>query len=194
MHKYLAITITILAILISITAPVYSESLWKDAKADALSDKRAAKVGDVITIIIMESAASSQAASTDASKNAKSDISPGVGPLLEKIPGLTYSGSDSIKGSGSTTRSTTFNARMSATIKKINDNGTLEIEGTRLIQTNKEKQEIKLTGTIRQQDIATDNTIQSTAIANATIIHMGSGPIGGRQKEGIITKIIRILF
>ena len=147
-----------------------------------------------MTVIIEESAVSSQRASTDAKKDSSLKAGPGVGPLLKHIPLFEYSGGDNIKASGSSTRSSAFVTRMSAVVTKVCDNGNLEIEGTRFVETNREKAEVKLTGTIRRQDITPDNTISSAFIANAQITHTGSGPVGSRQKEGLISKIFRILF
>jgi flagellar L-ring protein precursor FlgH len=184
-------------VLAALAAGACAESLWKDSKsapAAMYSDKKACKVGDIVTIVIVESATSSQQASTDTSKNSELESGPGVGPLLEKIPLFKYSGGDSMKAAGSTSRTSKFTAKMTAVVTKIDESGNLEIEGTRLVQTNKEKEEIKLTGKVRPQDIDTDNTVLSTYIANAAITHLGSGPIGSRQKEGLISKIFKILF
>lgn len=192
MYKIVVITLALLAV---IGTSVAAESLWVSAKSGSVySDKKAAKVGDIITIIIEESAVSSQQASTDTKKDSKLSTGPGIGPLLKKIPLLEYSGGDSIKASGTTTRSSNFATRMSAVVTKVLENGNLEIEGTRFVETNKEKEQVKLTGMVRKQDIQPDNTVLSAFVANATITHMGSGPIGSRQKEGLISKIFKILF
>jgi len=194
MYKIYTITCIVL---LTAAGSVGAESLWTDAKTPTGSmyaDKKAIKVGDIVTIIIEESAVSSQQASTDAKKNSSLNTGPGIGPWLQNIPLFKYSGGDSIKASGSTTRSSAFTTRMSAVVTKVLENGNLEIEGTRFVETNKEKEQVKLTGTIRRQDIAPDNTVLSAFVANAQITHMGSGPIGSRQKEGIISKIFKILF
>lgn len=197
MYKFIAISLIIVAI---IGGAAYAESLWPDTQnpgdstPSLYADKKAYKVGDVVTIIIEEAAVSSQKASTDTSKESSLKAGPGVGPLLDKIKLFKYSGGDSMAASGTTMRSSAFTTRMSAVVTKVLDNGNLEIEGTRLVATNKEKDEIKLTGMIRKQDIQTDNTVLSECIANAQITHVGSGPIGSRQKEGVISKIFKVLF
>jgi flagellar L-ring protein precursor FlgH len=174
---------------------VCGESLWVSDKAESsYADKRAVKVGDILTVIIVESAVSTQQASTDTKKDSSLGVGPGVGPLLQEIPRFEYGGGDSSKASGSTTRSMKFMTRMTVTVTALEPNGNLVVEGSRLVQTNKEKEEIKLKGTVRPQDVGVDNTILSTCIADASITHVGSGPIGARQKEGIISKIFRILF
>jgi len=158
-------TTTLVAALGLCVFSAQAESLWSaDKAAGTFADKRATKVGDILTIIIVESAVSTQQASTDTKKDSKIETGPGVGPLLERIPFFNYSG------------------------------GNLQIEGTRLVQTNAEKEEVKLTGTVRAQDVAPDNTVMSTYIADAKITHSGSGPVGSRQREGLIGRIFRILF
>lgn len=194
MYKIFIITCIILAFAIGAAS---AESLWSEAKTPTgsmYSDKKASKIGDIVTIIIEESAVSSQRASTDAKKDSSLKAGPGVGPLLKAIPLFEYSGGDNVKASGSTTRSSAFVTRMTAAITKVCENGNLEIEGTRMVETNKEKAEVKLTGTIRKQDISPDNTIPSAYIANAQITHVGNGPIGSRQKEGLISRIFKILL
>ena len=192
MYRSIAVSLTLCAVL---CGAALAESLFQaNSTASIYSDRKAVKVGDVLTVVIVESATSTSTASTDAKKDTKTEVSPGVGPWIKNIPGFQYSGGDQLKASGSTSRATTFTARMTVTVKKINANGNFEIEGTRFVQTNREKEEIKLTGTVRPQDIATDNTVLSSSIADAKITHTGSGPIGSRQKEGLVTRILRILF
>ncbi len=193
MYRFLLFSIA-LVVLAGLT-PVAAESLYPtDNPKPMYADKKAYKVGDVVTVIIVESATSSSSASTEAKKDSKLQAGPGVGPLLEKIPLFNYSGGDQIKADGATTRTSKFVARMTAKVVKIDENGNLEIEGTKTVQTNKENEEIKLMGTVRPQDVQPDNTVVSTAMADAKITHTGTGPVGSRQKEGLISKIFKILF
>ncbi|MCL5105767.1 MAG: flagellar basal body L-ring protein FlgH [Armatimonadetes bacterium] len=195
MYKILLLTLTVMLLMSVSMMELRAESLWLSATSkSAYADKRASKVGDTVTVIIEESAVSTQQAATDTKKDTSLSNKPGVGPLLNKVPAFSYSGGDSVKAQGSTTRSMKFVSKMTATVTRVEPNGNLVIEGSRLVQTNKEKEEIKLKGTVRPQDIALDNTVLSTSIANAAITHAGSGPVGSRQKEGIISRIFKILF
>jgi flagellar L-ring protein FlgH len=192
MYRFTSLTLTLL-----ILAPVtgHSESLWQPQSANSpYADKRASKVGDILTVIIVESTTASSSASTDASKDSNSQINAGEGPLLSNVPVISWGGGDSMSASGTTSRTSKFVANITATVKKVNESGNLEIEGVRTVQTNKEKEEIHLTGTIRREDITSDNSVLSTYVANASITYVGNGPIGGRQKEGLLSKIFRIFF
>lgn len=187
--------IAIILIVIFSAGCAFGESLWPEKKTDSdCADKKAHKVGDIVTIVIAESSTSAQQASTDAKKESELKAGPGVGPLLEKLPLFEYEGGDSMKASGQTSRSSKFTARISAKVTKVQENGNLEIEGVKFVQTNTDKEEIKLTGVIRPNDIAPDNTVLSTYIADARITNTGSGPVSSRQKEGLISRLFRILF
>jgi flagellar L-ring protein precursor FlgH len=190
--RIFAVTLTVL---VATCVPGYAESLWQPQSANSpFSDKRAAKVGDIVTVIIVESATATSSASTDAKKDSKSQINAGQGPILSNVPAITWGGGDSMAASGTTSRTSKFVGKVSATVKKVRDNGDLEIEATRTVQTNKEKEEICLTGTVRRADIAADNSILSTYVADASITYIGNGPIGSRQKEGLLSKVFRIFF
>jgi flagellar L-ring protein FlgH len=192
MYMFTSLTL-MLVILASVSG--HSESLWQPQAANSVySDKRAAKVGDIVTVIIVESATATSSASTDAKKDSKSQINAGEGPILGNVPLIKWGGGDSMAASGATSRTSKFVAKITATVTKVDENGNLQIEGVRAVQTNKEKEEIHLSGTVRKADIASDNSILSTYIANASITYVGNGPIGSRQKEGLLSKIFRIFF
>ena len=86
-------------------SPTAGESLWPaDENKSVCADRKAHKVGDVLTVVIVESATSSSSASTETSKDSKLQAGPGTGPVLDKIPLLKLSGGDQMKADGSTTR------------------------------------------------------------------------------------------
>jgi len=194
MSRLIVIAVVSLAVMGTVLSAVAAESLWTDDSKSLYTDKKAASVGDLLTIIIVESAASSQQATTDAKKSSGLSNEPGIGPFLKNLPMMSYGLSDNMKANGSTSRTSTLSAKITVKVTKIDENGNLEIEGTRFVQTNREKAEMKLTGTVRPQDVSVDNTILSTYIANARIAYQGSGPIGDRQKEGLITKLLHWIF
>ncbi len=173
---------------------VLCESLWTDQKEPLYADLRAAKAGDIVTVLVVESATSTQKATTDTSRNSKFDVGPGLGKIFNNIPAVGYGGTSTSKGEGTTARQSNLITKITATITDVLPSGNLVIKGERDIKTNEENQKVTLTGVIRPNDIAPDNTIASTSIADAKIELTGQGPIGARQKEGIFTRIIRFLF
>lgn len=189
-----ALTIICAIALCAACAGASAESLWTDGSKSMTEDRRARAVGDILTVIVVESAVSSHKASTDWSKEVELGSDKGIGPLIERLPQFAFSGNQGSQATGSTSRSSNLVAKITVKVTKVLPNGNLEIEGAREVQTNKEKQSIVLTGTVRQEDVSSDNSVLSTYIADAKITHTGTGTIGARMKEGIITRIFRILF
>jgi flagellar L-ring protein precursor FlgH len=68
------------------------------------------------------------------------------------------------------------------------------VEGTRTVGVNAEKQKVVISGIVRPQDIGPDNTISSVYLANASVQVDGKGPIGDRQRKGLISTILHWLF
>jgi flagellar L-ring protein FlgH len=171
-----------------------AESLWKTEKPSILADRKAAKVGDLVTILIVESSSASQQAATAVNGKSKVDAGPGKGPLLNLIPGLKFTGGTDSSSQGSTSRTSNLAARITARVIEVKPNGSLVIEGARDVKANNETQILKITGLVRPDDVAPDNTVQSTFIADAKIEYTGKGPIAERQKPGLVTRIFRLLF
>lgn len=170
-------------------------SLWSGNVPDKLRDRVARQVGDVVTILISEVSSSSYSAGTTASKNDRTDIAKGVGPVLANILPAWGLGADSkVDGRGSTQQTGRFHARMSAVVKEVLPNGTMLVEGTRSITTNKETQTFVLSGLVRVDDVRPDNTIMSESLANATIKVEGKGLIADRTRRGILTRLLDWLF
>jgi flagellar L-ring protein FlgH len=169
-------------------------SLWSDAAADPLRDRVARRPGDIITILINEFSTSSFSAQTNASKNDRTNIQQGIGPLLNLIPALGIGASSTVAGQGQTAQSGRMVARISAMVVEVMPNGQMVIEGTRSVATNKETQTFRLTGIIRPQDVRPDNTILSQHIAQAEIRAEGKGMISDRQRRGILTRLLDWLF
>ena len=189
-----ALTIMVAVVLGVACACASAESLWTNESKSMTADRRARAIGDILTVIVVESAGSSQKASTDWSKEVELGSDNGIGPLIKQLPQFGFSGNQSSQATGSTSRSSNLVAKITVRVKNVLPNGNLEIEGTRDVQTDNEKQSIVLSGTVRQEDVSSDNTVLSTYIADAKITHRGTGTIGARMKEGIITRIFRILF
>jgi flagellar L-ring protein precursor FlgH len=160
-----------------------------------MRDRIAAKEGDVVTIIVSESSSSSFAAQTSTAKTDQNSITKGLGPILGNlIPGLGTGANSATSGQGSTTQTGKFSARLTVVIKKVLPNGLLVIEGSRLVNVNKDTQMIKLSGLIRRDDIRSDNTVLSENIADASITGAGKGAIADRQRRGVLTRILDWLF
>lgn len=173
---------------------VAADSLWKDGARSMYADRKAVKEGDILTVLIYESTTASSRADTKTNKSDSASTKPGVGPLLSMLPEWSLSGKTSSQASGATTRSGSLVGKISVVVKEVLPNGSLRVEGSRIVGVNGEKEKITLTGIVRPEDISADNTLPSTAVAQAEIHYEGKGPVGSKQREGLLTKLLKWLF
>jgi flagellar L-ring protein FlgH len=177
-----------------------SGSLWPANYNGNLyfGDHRAGGMGDLITVKIVEISAASEKATTDTGR--KSDIDagisrffayPGANPSQNVDPAhlITANSTNSFAGTGETTRTGTVTATIAAKVVEVFPNGNLAVEGKREIYVNNEKKEILLQGIVRPKDIASDNSVLSTQVADAKIMLTGIGVVGEKQRPGWLTRI-----
>ena len=180
-------------------------SIWQAASGSMTEDFKARRRGDIVTIVITETASASKAAKTDTSRG--STVNAGIPNFmgLESLGVLKNNFADlsklinasvdsSYKGSGSTSRQENLNATITARVIDVLSNGNLQIEGRRNVKVNNEDQEIILEGTIRPRDIAQNNTIISIYVADARISYAGRGIISDRQSPGWLMNVVDKLW
>ena len=97
-------------------------------------------------------------------------------------------------GSGATTRTGSLSATITARVIDVLPSGNLAIEGKREIVVNNEKKEILLQGIVRQKDIAYDNSVLSTQIADAKVIYTGIGIVGEKQRPGFLARLVDMFW
>lgn len=159
----------------------HADSLYKPGTYKSLtSDLRARQVGDLITVMVYESASATSAANTSAGRDA------GVGIEVQGTPGKRYAGSinanNQTDGRGRTQREGKVLAQITVSIRAITPTGDLIIGGEQLLDINNERQQIKIEGQIRPQDVSDTNVVLSTRIANARISYSGEGDLADKQR------------
>lgn len=180
-------------VLVVCTAVASAASLWSDG-ASMFSDRKARRVGDLLTLIIVERSAASQEAATQMSQDGEVTVGPGLGILRNVVPLISASGEDSSSAGGSTTRGGSLDAKMTTKVVEVYENDVLRIEGRQTIVINNETQEIVVSGLVRSRDVTPENTVLSTYVADAHITFVGAGALGEKQKPGILTRLFDWLF
>ncbi|MFZ0243747.1 MAG: flagellar basal body L-ring protein FlgH [Desulfobacterales bacterium] len=189
-------------------------SLWQDGGvfSDMFDLPKARRVGDIVTIKIVESSTATNQANTlterDSSLSARIDAflglekkyldpdNPGFragrnfNPFGEIKGGMT----SKFDGTGTTSRSGDLTAYITARVTEVLPNGNLMIEGSREVEVNHETQYITLTGVIRTRDVAADNIILSTYISGARITYSGSGVVEERQRPGWMANFLNTVW
>ncbi len=173
----------------------WGESLWNKKSSKSLyTDSKASGIGDILTIIIVETAVADQGASTALDKTTQIEGSNFTGIVEKFFNPFAVEAGDNFQTQGTTKQTQNLRAKITAQIVEILPNGNFVIEGKRSIVVNKDKQVIVLSGIIRPEDITKDNTILSSLISDAQIRYEGEGIIAKRQKPGILTKIFNMIF
>jgi len=143
------------------------------------SDLRPRHVGDLITVMVYESASASTTANTTAGRDAS------VG-WETRLPGKSYSGSlganNQMDGGGRTAREGKVLAQITVAITAITEHGDLVVAGEQLLDINNERQQIRVEGRVRAQDVSDANVVLSTRIANAKISYAGQGDLANLQR------------
>lgn len=168
-------------------------SLWSSSETMPYADSRGRGIGSIVTVIISESAQATQRSTTTTDATGSNEASGGTG-FLQFMPLGTSNTESSYSGSGSTSRSGTLVASITAQVIEELPNGLMRIEGTRRVKINDELQEITIRGLIRSEDIKKNNTIESVHLADAEIMYRGLGAVGRTQRPGIIHRLFHFLF
>ncbi|MEQ1759090.1 MAG: flagellar basal body L-ring protein FlgH [Vicinamibacterales bacterium] len=182
------------------TTPVNGpDSLWM---AGLFGDLRARRVNDLLTINVMESVSAQGSAdsSLDKSSSGKAGVSSFFG-VESKAPSFlnpanlaTFGTDTSFKGGGTTQRSGTLQAVMTARVAEVLPNGDLGIEGVREIDINGDRQIIVVTGVVRAVDVMAGNVVPSTAIGQMRIRYFGRGLIKDNLNPGWLVRVLNKIF
>ncbi|HHT69394.1 MAG TPA: flagellar basal body L-ring protein FlgH [Firmicutes bacterium] len=192
--KKLLCTVVMIITVFAMTGVALAQSLYPTDKASMFEDRKAKRPGDLVTVIIVERATARQNASTSTGKDSEVSVGPGMGVLADLIPLLKVGGGDSFSSDGTTTRGGSLTANVTTRVVEVYPNETMRIEGRQKIMINGEEQEIVITGLIRVRDVAPDNTVLSTFVADAEIAFLGSGVVADKNNPGIITRLFNWLF
>lgn len=151
--------------------------------ADPTRDVRAGEIGDIVTIVVSDTASAVANGVTNTSR--KSPVSSSITGLagftnaagrLSNLAGAT--GNQQLQGQGQTSRNMTISTTVSARVVDVTANGSLVIEGLKHIGINSEKQTILLHGMVRPADLTPANTVTSNQVADLSIQINGKGVIG----------------
>lgn len=189
---------------------VYSNpgSLYSAAETpDLYADNRARRVGDIILVKVVESSKSKSKADTTADKESTSSI--GVAAAFGKnsfgvIPGsssvmsgkvgpnpmLSTSTSSALSATGETKRENYVTATIGARVLQVLPGGVLQIQGAREVRVNEETQYMVVSGLVRAQDVAPDNSVESTQLADSKVEYYGKGVLADKQRPGWLTRLL----
>ena len=176
-----------------------ADSLWsKETAVSLYTDHKAKRVGDIITVIVLESNSASRNSSAKTEK--KSDINASIsdfinpnlaGKVLGKVqsPKLGTTSQSKFEGKGAVNNSGSFNSRFAVRVVDVLPNNNLIIEGVRRTTFSRESQTIILKGTVRPRDVTPLNTVYSYHLADVSIGLKDEGAVSDSLKKGWFSKL-----
>lgn len=172
-------------------------SLWDAREGFRYTNRKAMQVGDLVTILVTESASASNRSSLSTSKEHKVNIEGGPGGgALDFIPllNLDSSAKNELDGSGQVSLSGQISTTLTVQVREIRNDGRLLLEGSRYIELNGEDEQVSLSGLARPEDIRSDNTILSTRLAEVKIHYTGKGAGKSASRPGIVQRVLSWIF
>lgn len=160
------------------------------------TERKASKVGDIVTISLDESfnASKSQSAATGKTDSYAIDLPNG---LMNDILGRSVKSEDyalgttqSFNGTGTASQSNAINGLVSAAVVRLFSNGNLEVMGQKKLTLNNGDEYVRVSGIVRPQDIGVGNIVNSNRLANAQITYIGAGEVADTAKRGWLSKLI----
>jgi flagellar L-ring protein precursor FlgH len=186
------------------TVSYNANSLWRNGSRSFFKDQRAHQVGDVLTVTVNITDQANFANETQRSRAAKDDSgitdfvgSKTLGAQAQKIlPGriLTTDSTSSYDGKGTIQRQESLQTNVAAVVTQVLPNGNLVVEGKQEIRVNFEMRELIVAGIVRPEDIQSDNTIDSTKIAEARIAYGGRGQIMDVQQPRYGSQLMDVVL
>jgi flagellar L-ring protein precursor FlgH len=189
-------------LLLAAAPPAGAQSLWPVDRATERSmfaDRKAARAGDILTVVVAESAAATNTQSKQSSRESSledavnrfffSAAASRLGTHHGELPAASISGKASQSGGGQVNNSQSLTSRAAVLVTDVLPNGNLVIEGVRVVTFSGETQYVVLHGLVRSEDISPANTVLSTNVADARVEFVAEGSLTDAQKRGWLAKL-----
>ncbi len=184
-------------------------SIFGQGDNPLFTDHKAMHVNDIVTIVIQESAKSSQTGSKSLQESDNLNLGGGittyggdnslVNTAVKKLNsvgniGFGAGSENSYKGQGSASKNASFTTTVSARIIKVLENGNYYVHGSREILVDDQKQVVQIAGVIRPYDIDQNNRISSAQVSDAKILYKTEGDIDQSNQRGWGSKIFNAVW
>ena len=164
-------------------------------------------MGDIILVKVVETSKSKSKADTTAKKESGQSLGvkaafgrntigviPGMGgPLTGEIgvdPMLSTTTTSDLSATGETKRENYVTATVGARVLQVLPGGVLQVQGAREIRVNDETQYMVISGLVRAQDVASDNSVESTQLADSKVEYYGKGVLADKQRQGWLSRLL----
>ena len=155
----------------------------------------ARRVGDPLTILLIENTTTTKTASSKTSRDGSGSITPPTaGPLSFLDPNaLKAASQSSFKGDGSAGQTSSFSGTVGVTIAEVRPNGTALVKGEKRLLLSQGQEWIQFSGIVRLSDIDPQNQIRSAQVADARVEYAGNGSIQRASREGWLSRFFNMV-
>jgi flagellar L-ring protein precursor FlgH len=166
-----------------------------DGYAALYEGTRARRVGDPLTIVLVERTAASKSASSKLDSGGGFGITPpSTGPLnLFKPTDASISGKRNFGGTGSTDQANSLSGEVSVTVAAVYPNGTMLVQGQKRVTLNRGDEFVRIRGLVRTIDVDAFNRVPSTRVADAEISYTGKGDVARASRQGWFSRFFQVI-
>lgn len=156
---------------------------------------RARRVGDPVTIVLVERTSASKSASTDLDSGGGFSITPPTTGALNLFnqSDASISGKRGFKGTGAADQSNALSGEVSVTVAAVYPNGTMLVQGQKRVTLNRGDEFVQIKGIVRATDIDANNRIASTRVADARIAYTGKGDVARAARQGWFSRFFQAI-
>lgn len=169
----------------------------KNMSMNLFYDTTARRIGDIITVRLMESATALSSSDTKAVKEQNVEMPPpkvagGDVTKDEKnvLENNVAAGRD-FKGSGESNKAHNFQAVITVSVVDVLPNQYLVVRGEKLLTINQSNDFIRFSGIVRPQDIDASNSVDSQKVANVRVSYSGDGELSEANKMGPLARFFQ---
>ncbi|HEY8507744.1 MAG TPA: flagellar basal body L-ring protein FlgH [Steroidobacteraceae bacterium] len=153
-----------------------------------LSDNRAFRPGDALTVVLQEVTQASKSADTTFAKQNDLAFAPVVVGGKSLDSDLSFNAQREFAGSASSTQQNALRGSITVLVQEVLPNGLLRVSGEKTLRLNQGEEFIRVAGYVRVQDIDTENRVSSQRIANADIAYSGRGTLHDANAPGWLAR------
>ncbi|OQW39558.1 MAG: flagellar biosynthesis protein FlgH [Proteobacteria bacterium SG_bin5] len=155
---------------------------------------RAKRVGDPLTIVLVERTLASKSSGSQLDSNGNFGIvPPSSGPLSFDPGAAKLGGNRGFKGGGQADQSNSLSGEMSVTVAAVYPNGTMLVQGTKRVVLNRGDEFMQIRGLVRMADVDGDNRVPSTRVADAQIEYTGKGDVARAARQGWLSRFFSVI-
>ena len=182
---------------IAAPAPVANGSIFQvaDGYSALYEGWRARRVGDPLTIVLVERTAASKSSTSKLDSGGGASITPpSTGPLsLFDKTDASLSGSRNFNGKGSADQSNSLSGEVSVTVAEVYPNGTMLVQGQKRVTLNRGDEFVRIKGIVRMADVSAENRVLSTRVADAQISYTGKGDVARASRQGWLGRFFSVV-